>query len=322
MDTGDNAAVSYYQVGKIQMTLTEGLEDIKLQPFLIDRLTGAVCLNFDPQPRMKGYFDFMVYANDSEGLHDTARVFIYLLREDQRVRFVLRQHPLEVRNRIDVFREILGNVTGAIINVDEYKIHENHNGSVDRTKTDLYIHLVDRRDNSILDVSQVLELVDKNIEKLDNLFKDFNVLDTQPAQALPIVHYEQAAMTFWLLSLTLFLGALLLLCITLCLSQRASFKRQLKAANASTFGTNDTEFIRGPARVPNTNKHSVEGSNPIWMHAYENEWFKSDESFSHNSERDSLDENALNNEETINDGRTTDENPYYTQPEQPTSFSR
>ncbi|XP_044002013.1 cadherin-23 isoform X2 [Aphidius gifuensis] len=322
LDTGDNAAVSYYQVGKIQMTLTEGLEDIKLQPFLIDRLTGAVILNFDPQPRMKGYFDFMVYANDSEGLHDTARVFIYLLREDQRVRFVLRQHPLEVRNRIDVFREILGNVTGAIINVDEYKIHENHNGSVDRTKTDLYIHLVDRRDNSILDVSQVLELVDKNIEKLDNLFKDFNVLDTQPAQALPIVHYEQAATTFWLLVLTLFLGALLLLCITLCLSQRASFKRQLKAANASTFGTNDTEFIRGPARVPNTNKHSVEGSNPIWMHAYENEWFKSDESFSHNSERDSLDENALNNEETINDGRTTDENPYYTQPEQPTSFSR
>lgn len=34
-----------------------------------------------------------------------ARVFIYLLREDQRVRFVLRQHPPEVRERIDVFRE-------------------------------------------------------------------------------------------------------------------------------------------------------------------------------------------------------------------------
>ena len=44
-------------------------------------------------------------------------------------------------------------------------------------------------------------------------------------------------------------------------------------------GVTDSEFIRGPERVPNTNKHSVEGSNPIWMHAYENEWFKSDESF-------------------------------------------
>lgn len=44
-------------------------------------------------------------ANDTHGLEDTARVFIYLLREDQRVRFVLRQHPPEVRNRIETFRE-------------------------------------------------------------------------------------------------------------------------------------------------------------------------------------------------------------------------
>ncbi|CAG5108412.1 Similar to Cdh23: Cadherin-23 (Mus musculus) [Cotesia congregata] len=317
LDAGDNAAVSYYQVGKIHMTLTEGLDDMNIQPFLVDRLTGAVTLNFDPQPRMKGYFDFMVLANDTDGLKDTSRVFIYLLREDQRVRFVLRQHPPEVRNRIDNFREILGNVTGAIVNVDEYKVHENQDGSVDRTRTDLYLHLVNRRDNSILDVSEVLELVDRNIEKLDGLFKDFNVLDTQPAESQAIVQIEQAGTTFWLLVLTLFLGALLIMCIAISLSQRASFKRQLKAANASPFTTNESEFIRGPGRVPNTNKHSVEGSNPIWMHAYENEWFKSDESFSHNSDRDSLDENALNNEEVVerNSGeRIANENPYYTQP--------
>nr|XP_012151361.1 PREDICTED: cadherin-23 [Megachile rotundata] len=317
LDAGDNAVINYYHVGKMHMTLTEGLDDIELQPFLVNKLTGIISLNFDPQRGMKGYFDFMVIANDTDGLQDTARVFIYLLREDQRVRFVLRQHPPEVRNRIETFRETLGNVTGAIVNIDEYKIHENHDGSVDRTKTDLYMHLVNRRDNSILEVSEVLELVDRNIEKLDSLFKEFNVLDTQPAQYQPIVQYEQAGTTFWLLTLTLFLGALLILCIALCLSQRASFRRQLKAANASSFGTSDAEFIRGPGRVPNTNKHSVEGSNPIWMHAYENEWFKSDESISHTSERDSLDENALNNEEMMNEANTDQRNedkPYYIEP--------
>lgn len=179
--------------------------------------------------------------------------------------------------------------------------------------------MVNRRDNSILDVSQVLELVDRNIEKLDNLFKDFNVLDTQPAESESIVQYEQAGTTFWLLALTLFLGALLILCIALCLSQRASFQRQLKAANASPFNTTDSEYIRGPGRVPNTNKHSVEGSNPIWMHAYENEWFKNDESFSHTSDPDSLDENALNNEQTVNqtssDDRTnTNDDPFCNRP--------
>lgn len=45
-------------------------------------------------------------------------------------------------------------------------------------------------------------------------------------------------------------------------------------------------------RVPNTNKHSTKGSNPIWLHAYENDWYKADEQLSR-SERDSLDENAV-----------------------------
>lgn len=29
--------------------------------------------------------------------------------------------------------------------------------------------------------------------------------------------------------------------------------------------------------VPNTNKHSMQGSNPIWLKAYANEWFKGDD---------------------------------------------
>lgn len=104
-DVGLNAEISYYLIGKIQMTLTEGLENLQRLPFIVEKETGAVQLNFDPQKGMKGYFDFMVLANDTGGLQDMARVFIYLLREDQRVRFVLRQNPPELRNRIEAFRQ-------------------------------------------------------------------------------------------------------------------------------------------------------------------------------------------------------------------------
>lgn len=47
--------------------------------------------------------------------------------------------------------------------------------------------------------------------------------------------------------------------------------------------------------MPNTNKHSTEGSNPIWLKAYENEWYKNDDSYSQTSStgHDSLDENIL-----------------------------
>nr|CAD7463857.1 unnamed protein product [Timema tahoe] len=60
IDEGENAEVSYYQVGQIQMTLTEGLENVQTPPFLVDQFTGVVQLNFDPQKGMKGYFDFLV----------------------------------------------------------------------------------------------------------------------------------------------------------------------------------------------------------------------------------------------------------------------
>lgn len=69
-----------------------------------------------------------------------------------------------------IFR-VLQNVTGAIVNVDEFRVHVNSDGSIDKTRTDLYLHLVDRNDNSILEVEDVLRIVDQNTEKLDNLFK-------------------------------------------------------------------------------------------------------------------------------------------------------
>lgn len=62
-------------------------------------------------------------------------------------------------------------MTGAIVNVDEFRVHANHDGTVDKTRTDLYLHLVNRRDNSILEVDEVLKIVDQNTEKLNNLFK-------------------------------------------------------------------------------------------------------------------------------------------------------
>lgn len=104
-DVGFNAKLSFFQVGNIHRTLAEGLESVKEPSFLIDKDTGSLKINFDPQKGMKGYFDFTVVVRDPDGFNDTAHVFIYLLREDQRVKFVLRQQNFEIREKIDKFRE-------------------------------------------------------------------------------------------------------------------------------------------------------------------------------------------------------------------------
>ncbi|KAM3963622.1 cadherin-23 [Aphomia sociella] len=309
-DDGDNAKISYYLMGDVKETLTEGLENLAVSPFLVNVDTGAISLNFDPQKGMKGYFDFKVLANDTGGNQDEAHVFIYLLREDQRVRFVLRSHPSEIRDKIHVFRERLARVTSSVVNVDDMRVHENKDGSVDNTKTDLYLHLVNGQDHSVLEVEQVLKIVDKNIEQLDDLFKEFNVLDTQPAEYQPLTAETLSSnqTVFWLVWTTLFLAVLLVLSIMMCLSQRADYIRRLKAATATAYssptpGESDMTIRSSGGRVPNTNKHSTKGSNPIWLHAYENDWYKSDDQLSH-SERDSLDENAV-------DQDISNEKPYF-----------
>ncbi|KAF9810081.1 hypothetical protein SFRURICE_011249 [Spodoptera frugiperda] len=354
LDEGDNAKINYYLIGDVKETLTEGLENLAVSPFLVNVETGAVSLNFDPQKGMKGYFDFkvnlvtncigdvpnerslaftpeltakplgsrrdvlfvhfQVLANDTGGLQDEAHVFIYLLREDQRVRFVLRSHPSEIRDKIHVFRERLARVTDSVVNVDDLRVHENKDGSVDNTKTDLYLHLVNGEDHSVLEVEQVLKLVDKNIEQLDDLFKEFNVLDTQPAEYQPLTAETLSSnqTVFWLVWTTLFLTVLLVLTVMMCLSQRADYVRRLKAATATAYlfecpsptpGESDMTIRSSGGRVPNTNKHSTKGSNPIWLHAYENDWYKSEDQLSR-SERDSLDENAV-------DQDLSNEKPYF-----------
>lgn len=61
--------------------------------------------------------------------------------------------------------------------------------------------------------------------------------------------------------------------------------------------------------MPNTNKHSSEGSNPIWLKAYENEWYKNDDSFSQGSTgQDSLDENVLVNNDYDDERKLAGEN--------------
>ncbi|XP_068152690.1 cadherin-23 [Drosophila tropicalis] len=298
-DEGLNGKIGYYQVGDIRQTLSEGLENVRKAPFLVDAETGDVQLNFDPQKGMKGYFDFMVLANDTLGMRDVAHVFIYLLREDQKVRFVFRLQPDELRSRVGTFRDTLGNITESIVNIDEIKVHENKDGSVDKTKTDLYMHLVEREDNSIYEVTDVLKLIDTHIESLDELFKDLNVLDTQPAAEAQLLTAgpNKGPVFVWLIFTNLFLATLLVVTLALCASQRNGYRRQLRAAKVNILRGHSSMSMQQnhePAtRVPNTNKHSVQGSNPIWLKSYENEWFKTIEETVSVSGHDSLDDNFL-----------------------------
>lgn len=122
-DFGWNAHLEYSLDGEIVPAVgSEGVEGIRRPPFIIHADTGEIILNFDAQKGMKGYFDFGVRVSDPSGHVDKASVQIYLLRSDQRVKFVMRSNPTEMRENIAGFLEVLSNVSGAVVNADAFKV--------------------------------------------------------------------------------------------------------------------------------------------------------------------------------------------------------
>ena len=96
-DMGENAVLEYRICGEVEHSGYEGAALNTTAAFLLHPTTGNIRLNFDPQRDQKGYFSFPVCVADRGGRRDTAQVRIYLLREDQRVMFVVRSHPEEVK---------------------------------------------------------------------------------------------------------------------------------------------------------------------------------------------------------------------------------
>lgn len=125
-----------------------------------------------------------------------------------------------------------------------FKYHENRDGSVDKTKTDFYIHLVHPDQNIVLEADEVLKLIDLNIEELDDLFKEFNVLDTQKSTFTVGATFatkgrEETKNLFlvYAIGTALFLALLLLVVISICFAQRSKYQRQLKAATTNAYGS-------------------------------------------------------------------------------------
>ncbi|NXD68781.1 CAD23 protein, partial [Eolophus roseicapillus] len=208
-----------------------------------------------------GYFVVDIMASDLVGHNDTAIVGIYILRDDQRVKIIINEIPDKVRQFEEEFISLLSNITGAIVNTDDVQFHVDKKGRVNFAQTELLIHVVNRETNRILDVERVIQMIDENKEQLRNLFRNYNVLDVQPAiTAQAPDDLSALQMAIIVLAILLFLAAMLF--ILMNWYYRTVHKRKLKAIVAGSTGNRGFMDIMD---MPNTNKYSFDGANPVWL---------------------------------------------------------
>nr|XP_013012140.1 cadherin-23 isoform X1 [Cavia porcellus] len=265
-DIGNNSLV-FYGILAIHYfrALANDSEDVG-QVFTMGSVDG-ILRTFDLfMAYSPGYFVVDIVARDLAGHNDTAIIGIYILRDDQRVKIVINEIPDRVRGFEEEFIRLLSNITGAIVNTDDVQFHVDKKGRVNFAQTELLIHVVNRDTNRILDVDRVIQMIDENKEQLRNLFRNYNVLDVQPAISIRLPDDMSALqMAIIVLAILLFLAAMLF--ILMNWYYRTVHKRKLKAivaGSAVLLPAGNRGFI-DIMDMPNTNKYSFDGANPVWL---------------------------------------------------------
>lgn len=86
-------------------------------------LTDGIVRTYDLFMAYKpGYFQMEILACDIDGRCTTTNVNIYILRDDQRVKIVFHEIPDIVRENQEDFINLLSNITGAIVNLDDIQV--------------------------------------------------------------------------------------------------------------------------------------------------------------------------------------------------------
>ncbi|KAK2545143.1 Cdh23 isoform B [Columba livia] len=260
-DVGNNSLVLYNILGIRYIKQHSNDSEEVANIFSIGTLDG-ILRTFDLFTAYNpGYFVVDIMASDLVGHNDTAIVGIYILRDDQRVKIIINEIPDKVRQFEEEFISLLSNITGAIVNTDDVQFHVDKKGRVNFAQTELLIHVVNRETNRILDVERVIQMIDENKEQLRNLFRNYNVLDVQPAiTARAPDDLSALQMAIIVLAVLLFLAAMLF--ILMNWYYRTVHKRKLKAIVAGSTGNRGFMDIMD---MPNTNKYSFDGANPVWL---------------------------------------------------------
>lgn len=157
IDPDLNDVVTYYLMTESVIATGENIENFKKTAFVVNEENGFLTLNFQLQPKMKGFFEFKVEARDLlgdlPGHKDEASVKIYLVAEANRVTFVFLNDVATVKN-VDVQR--LTAIFTAAYNtecvVDEI-LGTVVNGVVQEKLTDVRVHFV--RSNEALEASEI-----------------------------------------------------------------------------------------------------------------------------------------------------------------------
>ncbi|XP_063968862.1 cadherin-23-like [Lytechinus pictus] len=260
LDGGTNLGIRY-SLTAIRFINSQGESTAAINAFRINNVTGEIVSNQQfGEAYLQGYFDMVVQATDiTTGQFAVSSIRLCILNNNQRVVVVIDAGIDVVRDNREILIQVLENITGGIVFIDDITTYRDENGNIVPDQTQVLIHVVDRNTGEVLDANLVTSLIDQNAMSIEVLFDDLDVVKVYPLfgggglGGLGIL--EAALLAFGIL---LFLGALIFAIILCCLRRRLLRKMQ---GGGVTLGKAHADLLK------ENRSTSYQGSNPLWLDA-------------------------------------------------------
>ncbi|CAH0672561.1 unnamed protein product [Chilo suppressalis] len=257
---GDNIS---YAIDAASMVADSSLAVVAETAFLLHARSGVLSLNMQPTANMHGMFEFDVTATDSSGGVGRAQVKVYLISSQNRVVFMFENTLDEIVNATDFIAETFTNAFLMTCNIDQVLMGSDDSGAAREDRTEVRAHFI--RDNVPVPAEQIdplrtdtalLNHIQQRLSERNLVLQDLSTGLAQSADPVQTVIYILAGLCILL--------TLLLLVLSVVFSFKTSaLNRRMKAMSMTKFGSVDSGLNR-MGIAPGTNKHTVEGSNPIY----------------------------------------------------------
>ncbi|XP_018562325.1 cadherin-related tumor suppressor [Anoplophora glabripennis] len=269
-DKIDQGKLTYFLNGTVNV-IGSGLNNIQ-EPFLVSESSGEIRLNFQVDSIMSGYFQFDVTVWDvkdqfGNGPHgNTTSVTIFIITSDNTVDFRFYNTVDEVQDQEVGMLEVISEIIGyEAYKQDILKATEDGVELTDRTLASLYF--INSTTIEAIESSTILRMV-SNINTFSELVVEVRnrtglTLMSFPATATSTENLEEV-LKAWLVGVSVVLGALCLILLVTFVLKTRELNNRIKKLTTNKFGSQESGLNRLGISAPTTNKHAIEGSNPIF----------------------------------------------------------
>ncbi|XP_041988818.1 cadherin-23-like [Aricia agestis] len=255
-----------YTIDMSTMVEDPSLSHVRETAFVLGGESGILTLNIQPTSTMHGIFQFDVVATDTANQIDRTEVKIYLISSQNRVYFTFYNPVDQVIAEADFIAQTFGIGFDMTCNIDQVVQASDSNGVGIDDMTEVRAHFIQddlpvetERIEDLRSDTQLLRTVQRTLETRLLVLTDFVTGQS------PVIGSDPRVLTVYVLAgLTVLLGFLCLVLFLALVIRTRRMNRRLEALSMTKYGSQESGLNRAGLAAPGTNKHAVEGSNPIW----------------------------------------------------------